>query len=180
MRDFSRAYMLPIILLALLLISSPCTSGASDKKGTKGPNESIEIKSKTLEIDDGKKTVLFAGNVDAVRGGFRMRSDRLMVYYVGQPTQGVTESGQAKIEKIVATGNVKITRDEGGLATADKAVYYQGEEKVILTGNPVVQQGGDFVEGSRVILFLNEKRSIVEGSEKMRVRAVLSPGKETR
>ena len=51
---------------------------------------------------------------------------------------------------------------------------------MILTGNPVVKQGGDFVEGSRAILFLNENRSIIEGSEKSRVRAVLSPRGEKR
>lgn len=180
MKRLNRACMLLIILVVSVLVSFTCASAASDKKGTEEKDAPIEIKSKTLEIDDEKKTVSFVGNVDAVRANFRIRSDRLTVYYSGQAATGVTESGQAKIEKIVATGNVKITRDEGGLATAEEAVYYQNEEKVILTGNPVVKQGGDFVEGSRAILFLNEKRSIVEGSEENRVRAVLSPEREKR
>jgi len=180
MKRFNRACTLLTILISSVLISAPCSSAASDKKRPEGKEVPIEIESKTLEVDDGKKTVTFIGDVDAIRGSFRIKADRLTVYYAGQATKGITGSGQAKIEKIVAKGNVKITRDEGGLATAEEAVYYQNEEKVILTGNPVVKQGDDFVEGSRAILFLNENRSIIEGSEKSRVRAVLSPRGEKR
>jgi lipopolysaccharide export system protein LptA len=61
------------------------------------------------------------------------------------------------------------------LALAGKAVYSRNDEKVVLTGSPVVKQGDDFVEGSRITLFLRDQRSIVEGSENKKLRAVLSP-----
>jgi len=85
-----------------------------------------------------------------------------------------------KIEKIIAKGDVKITRSSGGLATAEEATYYWDEERVVLTGKPVVQQGEDFVEGTIVTLLLKENRSIVEGSGETRVRAVISPRSEKR
>jgi lipopolysaccharide export system protein LptA len=63
---------------------------------------------------------------------------------------------------------------------SEKAVYYENDEKVVLTGSPVVKQGNDFVEGSKITLYLKEKRSTVEGSEKEKVRAVLHPRSEKR
>jgi len=56
---------------------------------------------------------------------------------------------------------------------AEKAVYYQDDEKAVLTGNPVVKQGDDFIEGSVITLFLKENRSVVEGSEVKKVRVIL-------
>ncbi len=180
MKRHYNAFLFLMILLAGLMPSSPCFSQTSDRSREEEKASSIVIKSDTLIMDDAKKRVVFAGKVDAVKGTFRIKADNMTVYYTGQSTKGTIEGEQGKIEKIVATGHVKITRAEGGLATAEKAVYYQGEEKVVLTGKPVVKQGGDFVEGERVILFVNEKRSIVEGSEGSRVRAVLSSGGEKR
>ena len=76
------------------------------------------------------------------------------------------------VDKIIATGNVRIERTGGGLATAEEAVYYQEDEKVVLTGRPVVKQKQDFVEGTKITLFLKEKRSVVEGTKGKKVRAV--------
>ena len=75
---------------------------------------------------------------------------------------------------------MKITRPAGGLATAEEAVYFQKDATIVLTGTPQVKQGDDFVEGSKITLFLNEDRSIVEGSDGKQVRAVVSSGPEKR
>ena len=83
-----------------------------------------------------------------------------------------------KIDKIVATGDVRITRPDGGLATADTASYYHDDEKLVLTGNPRVKQGNDFVEGAKISLFIRENRSIVEGSKDKKVKAVYYPTSE--
>jgi lipopolysaccharide export system protein LptA len=64
------------------------------------------------------------------------------------------------------------------VARAGKAVFYQNEGKVVLTENPFLQQGQDSVEGQRIIMFLNENRSIVEGGEKKRVKATIFPKEE--
>jgi len=66
------------------------------------------------------------------------------------------------------------------LVTAQEATYYWDEERVVLTGKPVIQQGDDFVEGNVVTLLLKENRSLVEGSGDTRVRAVISPRSEKR
>jgi len=61
---------------------------------------------------------------------------KIVVYYEEAPEKkGPGEAG-TKIDKIVATGDVKIVRAEGGVATGKKAVYYQLDEKLVLTGKP--------------------------------------------
>lgn len=167
--------LLMISLFCLLLPVSRAFSTGTETKKEQGQAQSIVINANALEINDADKIVSFVGNVDAVRGTFRIKAEKMVVYYMGNATKDAPAGSEARIEKIVATGDVQIFREEGGEATAQKAVYYQGEEKVILTGNPKLKQGADFVEGNRVILFLDEKRSIVEGTEGNKVRAVLSP-----
>ena len=46
---------------------------------------------------------------------------------------------------------------------------------MVLTGNPVVRMGKDFVEGDRITMFLKEERSVVESSKDKTVRAVIFP-----
>jgi lipopolysaccharide export system protein LptA len=106
--------------------------------------------------------------------------EKLIVYYLDESANKESGKTDVRIDKIVATGKVKISRPDGTLAMSEKAVYYENDEKVVLTGRPVVKQGNDFVEGSRITLYLKEKRSIVEGSEKEKVRAVLHPRSEKR
>ena len=86
------------------------------------------------------------------------------------------ESG--RIEKIIALWDVVIMRSDGGIARAGKAVFYQNEEKVVLTDNPSVQQGPDLVEGHRIVMYLKENRSVIEGSASKRVKATLFPKEE--
>ena len=147
------------------------------QKGDAGP---IVIKSQSLELDNKKRTVVFSGQVDAKREDMTINCEKMFVYYTGKSTELTSENADLRRDRIVATGKVKITRPDGAFATADKLVYYEKGEKVVLTGQPVVKQGNDFVEGSRITLYLKEERAIVEGSEKEKVRAVLHPRSEKR
>ncbi len=148
---------------------------AKTQKKSQGP---MVIKSKTLEADDKKKQVTFEGDVEAKRDDFTVLCQKLVVFYENAGEQKETEKVSASIDKIVATGAVKIIRSEGGVATGQKAVFYQKDEKLVLTGKPVVKQGEDFVEGDVITLFLKEDRSIVESDKDKRVRAVIFPKQE--
>jgi len=164
------------LLSALILLTHPFAySETPEKAGSQGETPSIVVKADSLEIDNKKKIVTFLGNVDAKRDVFTMYCEKMDLYYVDRQSGASSEKMQFRVEKIVASGKVKILRTGGGSATADQAVYYQADEKVILTGNPVVKQGKDSVEGSRITLYLKDNRSVVEGSENRKVKAVLFP-----
>ena len=165
-------------LLLLWVLSSPVLSASPLKKTQKKDQGPMVIKSKTLEADDKKKKITFAGDVEAKRDDFTVLCNKLVVLYEKPSEQKETEKVSARIDRIVATGAVKIIRAEGGVATGEKAVYYQKSEKLVLTGKPVVKQGEDFVEGDVITLFLKENRSIVESAKDKKVRAVIFPKQE--
>jgi lipopolysaccharide export system protein LptA len=175
---------MPIIIYMIivlgLLCPAPGFAEVAQETGQETDKEPLIIKSNTLEIDNKKQTVLFTGNVAARKSDFTINCDRMLLHYLGEPSGKESGNDDLRVEKVIATGQVKIVRREGGEAMADKAVYFQEDEKVILTGNPVVKQGNDFVEGSRITFFLKEKRSIVESSGHKKVRAVLYPKSEKR
>jgi lipopolysaccharide export system protein LptA len=73
-----------------------------------------------------------------------------------------------KVCLIEASGNVTIEKDEGR-AICRKAVFYQEEEKIVLTGDPVVWQRGTRVTGQKITMFLAEDRSVVEGGSQVTI-----------
>ena len=83
----------------------------------------------------------------------------------------------SRVQNIVAVGNVRI--DQGARwAVGGQAVFDQGQRTLVLTQNPVLHDGPNVVAGDRVIVYLDENRSIVEGGRK-RVKAVLYPNNDT-
>ena len=168
-------FMVPLLFLASAF---PSRAGSEEKKSKDTNGSPIVIKADSLEMDDKQKIVIFKGNVDAKEQDFVINCDKMVLHYKDQANNQASDQGQFNIDKIVATGKVKIIRPDGGLATAEKALYYRGDEKVVLTGKPKVKQGDDFVQGSKITLYLKENRSVVEGSKSDKVRAVYFPRSE--
>ena len=150
------------------------------KKDENAEAAPVVIKSKTVEMNNELKLVTFSGDVNARRDDFVINCDKMVVYYESSPDKPEKGGGQTRVNKIVATGRVKITRAKGGEATAEVATYYQEKGKMVLTGNPTVRQGNDLVKGDRITIFLNEDRTIVEGSEDKKVSVTISPRREKR
>jgi len=139
--------------------------------------EPIVIHSDTLLFEQEQRLIIFEGNVKARTEDTKVDCRKMIVYLKENPSSSSTvESG--RIEKIIALSDVVIKRSDGGIAKAGKAVFYQDEEKVVLTENPSVQQGPDVVEGHRIVMYLKENRTIVEGSASKRVKATLFPKEE--
>jgi lipopolysaccharide export system protein LptA len=165
--------------------------------------EPITIIADRLEYDYKNNVVVYRGDVLATQGETKVRSDTLTVTLAprdngktdpaaakGQATDSPGAKGQAadppkgqsavppgaegqRLQEVVAVGNVRI--DNGTRwATGGRAVFEQGDRTLVLTETPVLHDGSNEVAGDRVVVYLDENRSIVEGGRK-RVKAVLYP-----
>lgn len=133
----------------------------SDAQG----NLPIEITADRLLADSVRETVAFEGNVRAVQGEVTLFSDRLVAEY----------SGSARaIERITAEGNVRVLH-AGKEGRAARAVFFNQEQRIVLSGNATLSQGENSLAGDNVTIFLRENRSVVTGGAGGRVRAVIHP-----
>lgn len=155
-------YWLP--LFAGMLLSAAVAAAAPPGLSVPGGGP-VEISADRMEADDVAKSLLFIGRAVARQGDLTINGDRLTIRYAA-------EGGD--IERIVAEGNVRIVQGER-VATAGRAEYLRGEERMVLTGAPVVRDGANSVQGHEITLFLRENRSVVKGGQDGRVNAVFQP-----
>lgn len=147
------------------------------------------ITSRTMTVSNQENTAIFDGAVVLTRGLLVVHSDHMVVSFHGtdsKPAAGAIKSqahpstnkseaqgrdapptvSDRSIRMVEATGRVKIEKADGR-ATCQKAVYYEDQKKIILTGDPVAWQKGTRVSGKRIIMFLDEDRSVVEGDSQV-------------
>lgn len=180
MRLFYSIFSLRVTVLLILLVLPHTNSLAqSDKTTEKISSESpIVIQSDSLEVDQQKKLIIFEGKVRAKREDMVVDCQKMIVYYLDSAAKSESSIEAGRIDKIVALGNVTIDLSDGTVARAGKAVFYQNEQKAVLTGNPSARRGSDLVEGHQITIYLNENRSIIEGSGTKRVKATIFPKEE--
>ncbi|MRR55398.1 MAG: lipopolysaccharide transport periplasmic protein LptA [Deltaproteobacteria bacterium] len=151
------------IVSGLLVVSATFCFAAAPGKDAGG--QPIVIKSNELQADTKSRTATFMGKVVAKQDSITIHTDKLVVRYA--------EKG-GNVEKVEAFGNVRIVQ-ENRIGTAQHAVYYTNDGKIVLSGSPKVVQGKDMVSGSEITYFVNEEKSLVTGTSDARVEAVIYP-----
>ncbi len=157
-------------LLLLFGVLCCCVSVTFAEEVTSGfdRNQPVEITAQQLEVLQLERQSIFTGDVVAVQGEMTLYADKLIVYL---------QEAQQQIDRLEAIGGVKFVQLDR-VATADRAVFQQVDEVLILTGNAVVTQGGNSVSGDEITLFIQEDRTVVKGSKTNRVKAVIVPEKK--
>jgi lipopolysaccharide transport protein LptA/LPS export ABC transporter protein LptC len=110
--------------------------------------EPIDITSNRLDINDGKKTAVFSGDVVAKQAGSTLKAPEMTVVYEGSVTpQEQADSNAAdagtKIKQIIAKESVTIEQATGETATGRTAVFNVADNKFVLDGDVVLTQGDD-------------------------------------
>jgi lipopolysaccharide export system protein LptA len=150
----------------------PFLLGTTGKGEIRGSDQPLRVTSHHLEADNKNMVIIFQGDVVAKQGDMTIYADVARVYY--------EKKGEGnEVREIVATGNVKIQEGDR-LATGQKAVFINPEQKIILTGQPKVWQGKDMVSGDKIIVLLAEEKSFVESGPDRRVEVVFYPKGEQR
>jgi LPS export ABC transporter protein LptC len=95
-----------------------------------------------LAVDYEKNIATFNKNVKVEKSDSQIYSDRMVLYFSsGKESSKAKESktpglmGNNKIDKIVASGNVRIVRGEN-TSYSDEAVYSALDKKIVLSGKP--------------------------------------------
>lgn len=146
--------------------SEPAEKKKKSKKRTFKIDSPVNINADSLEYDNSENRILFAGNVVARQGDIVMFADNMDVLY--------DPSGNLK--RISAFGSVKVTQGER-IAIGQSIVFYNQDQKIVVTGNPRVWQGDNVIQGRKITVFLKEDRSVVEGGPEARVNATIYPAK---
>jgi lipopolysaccharide export system protein LptA len=145
-----------IILAVLWLLASPGQSAVAK-------DDPVRIVSDSLEAYQQQQKVIFIGHVVAKQGELTIRGDQMTVFYLKQEKPESNEGSLAgKIDRVVVDGNVHITQKKV-VARGEHVVYFSEENKVVLTGQPRVEKGKDFIQGDKITLFLDSEKSVVEG-----------------
>ena len=195
MRKIKTLIVLACLLPAFSISSLICCplSYAAEKAEKKAPDindqlvksdSPIHITADRMESNQRteQKTITFEGHVFVQQDDLNITSNHLKVILlpgdkVEKAPAAAEPTASQKIDYIEFEGDVKVT-SEDRLATADKAIFYQKEQKIMLHGRPVVTKGQDRVEGNLITIYLKESRSVVEGGSGAPVQAVLFPGKK--
>ncbi len=131
-------------------------------------SQPIDITSDKVEAYWKENLIIFKGNVVA--------RQKDMVIYADSIEAVIIEDGKG-IERVIAGGNVKIQQ---GLRVANcqKAVFYNLDQKVVLTGDPKVSEGDNIVSGEEITFDIEKNRVEVKGGAGGRGKAKIQPGGE--
>jgi len=169
-----------VYVLMQLTATSVCAAETASMKTAAQKEERIQITADELISSNQDNFAEFIGNVEAVQGNFVIKSDRLRIYY--KNVSGGSKKSPIKeeaIEKIIASGNVKIW-SEDRVAETKQAEYSMADMVLVLSGeNSRIQSGKNFITGSKIVLYRKDGRIKVEGSEDKRVKAIFYQGKSS-
>jgi lipopolysaccharide export system protein LptA len=131
-------------------------------------SQPIDITSDRVETYSKENLIVFKGNVTA-------RQKDIVIY--ADSLEAVIIEGGKGIERVTAGGSVKIQQ---GLRVANcqKAIFYNIDQKVVLTGDPKVWEGNDMVSGDEIVFDIEKNLIEVKGGPGGRGKAKIHPGGE--
>jgi lipopolysaccharide export system protein LptA len=167
-----------VALTAALLAAVACPNIASAQVDTKS-KAPIDITANEAEVTNSKCVSIWRGAAEAVQAQARLRADTLTVYSTpkGSNTDGQPSCGET--QRIVAEGNVYYVTQQQNVR-GDHAVYSQGDDQVVITGNVIVVQGNDVARGEKLTLNVSTRDAKMESGitargKPGRVRGVFYP-----
>jgi len=151
--------------------NAPAATAPAANAPASSPRKSDSQQPLTVDADKmerfGKQgLVVFSGNVVARQNNSVQYADRVEVY--------LDEKGD-RVQRTVSTGNVRVVTRDCRTATAQRAEYFDLEQRVTLIGNARAWQDDNVVSGETITIYLSQDRSLVESGTQERVKAVFFP-----
>ena len=123
-------------------------------KGCEGDATTLDVSSERMSFDSKTHIFIFEEKVRVLRCAMTILCDRLQV---------VNDTSEKSIERIIATGNVRFQQGNHS-AVAERADYFESEQKLVLTGNPRVwdTQEHNELTGEEIVVLLQTEKVFVK------------------
>jgi lipopolysaccharide export system protein LptA len=155
---------LPLLAAAAALALFPALRAAEP------PTTTISSDSAESASTDTETTTVFHDDVIATGNDITLNCDFLKVIAtrVGEKTATLGKYG--KFKYLLATGRVKIVQGDR-VATCGRAEVFPGEDRIVLTENPVVQIESEHyvATGPKMVLYRGQRRAVIESAPGQRV-----------
>jgi lipopolysaccharide export system protein LptA len=174
-------------ICVFLLMVTPAFA-ATPKAGKHNTKQPIEINADALEVFQQENRAVFTGNVVAIQGDVRLKSDLMNVFYSSNQDKK-TESksnqnpAQGAIDRIEVIGNVFLSTPQE-TASGATGEYDVRAEVVRLHDNVVLTRENNVLKGDKLIYSFATGKSqlsaggVAQNGKKERVRALFVPGKQ--
>jgi lipopolysaccharide export system protein LptA len=139
------------------------------------------IESGALDMVSTEKetTFTYSQGVKVTATNLALTCDELVVVARRSGDPAAVIGKQEKFKSLIATGNVRIVQDDRE-ATAARAEVFPDDDKVVLSGNPVVRSVKDGWQqtGPKMELLRGERRALIKSEGDIRPRTILPPLKD--
>lgn len=124
------------------------------QKGCEGNGATLDVSSERMTYDGKNRAFIFENKVRVIRCTMTITCDHLQVIR--------SEKGN-NIERIIATRNVQFQQGTRS-GVADRADYFEADQKLVLTGSPRIWDTQDHNElnGDEIVVMLQEERVVVK------------------
>ncbi len=147
-----------LLISCLTLVGPALVSGQEAASGEADPNLSYtgkplvqtEIEAETLEaeITEDKGYLIGRGSVKLTATNLEITCNQIEVFTDVKDKDGNDTLGElSSIQKIIATGNVKIVQEER-MATSGRAEVFPNEDFILLDEDPIVYQNDITIDGT--------------------------------
>lgn len=171
-----------LLCAASLSLGGPATAQLAQGKGP------IDVSANELEVVDAQHLAIWRGDVDAIQGQNRLRSDVLNIYYTGKPgagsasaTGGSPGANWGKVDHMVAEGHVYFVSPTQN-ARGDHAVYQMASDTITMTGDVIIEQGQSVIHGEKLTIDVRTGHAtMASGGETRssgRVRGIFYPNEQ--
>lgn len=170
--------LMPVVGMGLLVLgvaAGPASAqtgsgiGANLTDASAKSKAAVDIAADSMELLEEQNKAVFTGNVDAVRGKIKLKSNKLVVDY--KEVTRKNGSKKTEVRFLNATGNVRIVSGNQTI-TSNWAKMDVKANKAVIGGNVTVVQGKTRLKGDRLLLNLTTGQSRMQGG---RVRAKFFP-----
>lgn len=131
-----------------------------------GPAETISTDTETIAT--------FRDQVVVTGNNIKLTCDYLKVVAIRKGDPSATLGSYGHFKSLIATGNVRIVQGDRE-ATCGRAEVFPGEDRIVLSEEPVVRSFDDeyIATGPRLVLYRGQRRAVIEGNELERARITL-------